>query len=178
MTSKTPDRSNKNDRPSGAKAPGRAAKRANEANSQLLRAKEMPGFAMGTERTDVRGWQVYSNDAVLVGSVGSLFVEMHTKAVRYLGIVLKDAPSKAPAGEVLVPVGTAMRPDDRQVVVLNSLSYAQLASAPRVPRRPITRSDENAALGVYGMATWRDVSSNDLYSGPNFEEQRLFGSPT
>jgi len=159
-----------------ARANGKITGKANGKHSELLRAREMPDFSLGNERTDVRGWQVYSNDAVLVGSVASLFVDMHSKAVRYLGVALGDPRSKMPDGEVLVPVGSASRPDDRQVIILGGLSYAQLAAAPRLAKHPITRADENAALGVYGMATWRDVSASELYSSPNFEERRLFGA--
>lgn len=152
-----------------------AADLASANTSALLRAREMPGFAFGHDRTDIRGWQVYSNDAELVGAVGSIFVDMHTKAVRYLGVLLDNSSAKA-AGEVLVPVGSVSRPDDRQVVVVNALSAAQLSSAPRISKRATTRNDENAALAAYGMATWRDAQASDLYSGPNFEEQRLFGT--
>jgi sporulation protein YlmC with PRC-barrel domain len=153
-----------------------AARRAAGASSGLLRAREIPAFALGHERTDVRGWQVYSNDAELVGSVASIFVDMRTKQVRYVGISMQAARTKTPGGEVLVPVGWVSRPDDRQVVVVNALSYAQLLAAPRVSNRPVTRADEHAALTVYGM---RDAAgaggSSLLYDGPLFEEWRLFG---
>ena len=81
-----------------------AADRSRDTQSSLLRAKEMTDFRLGSERTDIRGWTVYSNDAVLVGSVGSLFVDMHAKVVRYIGVRLIDDRSRSPVGEILVPV--------------------------------------------------------------------------
>jgi sporulation protein YlmC with PRC-barrel domain len=151
-------------------------------SSDLLRAKEMFGFSFGSARVDIRGWAVYANDGRRIGSVESLFVDMRAKAVRYLGVWLHDETratdaahaTHSPGGRVLVPVGTASRVDDGSVV-LNALSSEQVDAAPRIPNRPVTRTDENATLRAYGMATWRDVSPADLYDGPNFDERRLFG---
>jgi len=143
-------------------------------SSELLRAKEMSGFSFGALRVDIRGWPVYANDGMLIGSVESLFVDMRAKAVRYLGVALHDE-THVTSGTVLVPVGTASRVADERFIVLNALSSEQVASAPRIPNRPVNRNDENATLRVYGMATWRDVSPADLYDGPNFDERRLFG---
>jgi hypothetical protein len=44
-----------------------------------------------------------------------------------------------------------------------------------VMRRPITRSDEDAVLAAYGIATSRDIGGRDLYSMPAFSGTRLFG---
>jgi hypothetical protein len=153
-----------------------SARRSVGASSALLRAREIPAFHLGTERTDVRGWQVYSNDAELVGTVSSILVDMRTKAVRYIGVALASGRGKG-NGEVLVPVGWATRPDDRQVVVIGALSRAQLLAAPRVSNRPVTRADEHATLTVYGMSTSPSAGAHDLYGRPLFEEWRLFGGP-
>ncbi|MEO8333732.1 MAG: PRC-barrel domain-containing protein [bacterium] len=133
-------------------------------------------FTFGDDRVDIRGWEVYSNDAHMVGSVESFFIDMHAKAVRYVGIALHDTETGAPTGTVLVPVGAVVRRSERRVVMVRALSSAQLAAAPRLPNRPITRADEDATLAVYGMATSRDVSAVDLYNGPNFAEHELFGA--
>jgi hypothetical protein len=151
------------------------ARRAGAATSQLLRLREMSRFTLGERRFDVRGWQVYSHDAELVGLVDSLFVDMHARTVRYVGIALSDTRTGGTAGTVLVPVGAAARPRDRRVLVLSAISAAQLAGAPRVGNRPITRADEDAALATFAMATSRDVGVASLYDGPNFDETRLFG---
>jgi sporulation protein YlmC with PRC-barrel domain len=158
-----------------AEAARNVARRRYALRSQLLRAREMASFALGRERTDVRGWQVYSNDAELVGTVSSLFIDIRTRAVRYLGIVPGDSHAKSARGEVLIPVGSASRPDDRELVILTTLSRRQLLAAPRVPNRPVTRADEYATLKTCGMQLGSAAAGDDLYGSPLFEEWRLFG---
>lgn len=154
----------------------RAVKGANErrrAASELLLAREMSGFILGDQQVDVRGWRVYANDAELVGRVESLFVDIHTRVVRYLGVALTDPKSRLPTGTVLVPVGMATRPLDRRVVLLNGLSATQLALAPRTFARPVTRADEDAVLAAYGMATSLEICAADFYARPAFTEEQL-----
>lgn len=146
------------------------------AASQLLRARDMPDFRFENARVDVRGWRVYASDAVLAGSVESLLVEMRTRAVRYLGVALVDPETKMPTGTVLVPVGAAARPVDGHVVVLTTIPSTSLAAVPRLRPRPVTRSDEDAALTVYGLST-RDLPSGGFYARPAFLEDCLFGCP-
>lgn len=145
------------------------------AASELLLAREMSGFILGDHQVDVRGWRVYANDAELVGRVESLFVDIHTRAVRYLGVALTDPQSKLSTGTVLVPVGMATRPLDRRVVLLNGLSSTQLTLAPRTFARPVTRADEDAVLAAYGLATSREIRAADFYARPAFTAERLFG---
>lgn len=172
----TPDQQRQGSIAEQAVAATRAsAQRAAGINSELLRAREIPAFTLGNERTDVRGWQVYSNDAELVGSVSSIFVDMRTRVVRYVGVALHTGRTKLPVGEVLVPIGWASRPDDRQVVVVSALSCAQLLAAPRLSNRPVTRADERATLKAYGMNDAAVADGSTLYERPAFEEWRLFG---
>jgi hypothetical protein len=144
--------------------------------TELIRARELADFSFGRDRADVRGWAVYASDAQLVGAVESVLIDASSRVVRYLVIALGDPTSRLLLGTVLVPVGTASCLSDRRVVVLNAVTAKQLAAAPRLPNRAVTRADEDAALAVYGMATSRDVPRGDLYGGPNFEEQRLFAT--
>ena len=153
-----------------ASADGRA-----RASSHLLRAREMPDFVIDDNGVDVRGWRVYSRDAQLVGHVNALYVDMRSNVVRYLGIALADEDTGAGMGSVLIPVGAAARPGDRRVVVLSTISSHQLATAPRVMRRAITRADEDAVLAAYGIPTSRDIGDRDLYATPAFSATRLFG---
>jgi hypothetical protein len=135
----------------------------------------MSGFSLGERRFDVRGWPVYSHDVTLVGTVESLFIDMHERTVRYLGLALSDELTADAEGTVLVPVGAAARPNDRRFLVLSDISAGQLLAAPRVGNRPITRADEDAALLAFAMATSRDIGTAYVYRGANFDETRLFG---
>ena len=144
--------------------------------SQLLRVRDIRGYSLAEDRPDVRGWHVYSSDAKLAGWVESLFVDVKTKALRYLGVALADPKTSLPTGVVLVPVGVASRPDDRRIVVLHRLSMNQLTSAPRLAARAVTRADEDAALRTYGMPTLRDAPPAEQYDSPNFADDQLFRS--
>jgi hypothetical protein len=152
-----------------------AAHRARDSVSRVVRAREAPEFALGGHRPDVRGWQVHAKNGDRVGVLSSLFIDMRTRAVRYVGVSL-DA-SRPRGAEVLVPVGWVSRPDDRPIGVIHTLSRAQLLAAPRISKRPVTRADEYAALGVYGALPSAHVDAQDLYQGPMFDEWRLFGGP-
>ncbi|MGH7619298.1 MAG: PRC-barrel domain-containing protein [Gemmatimonadaceae bacterium] len=143
--------------------------------SQLLRVRELPNFAFGSARADVRGWPVYCSDAVLVGTVESILVDVRNRAVRYLGMALSDPETRSPTGTVLVPIGLASRPGDRHAVVLKTVSSADLATVPRVHARPVTRGDEEAVLATYGITMPRAARGGDFYARPAFSEHRVFG---
>jgi hypothetical protein len=146
--------------------------------SAIVPAREVDGFTLGAARPDVRGWPVYSADRELVGEVDALYIDMRTHRVRYLAVALRDASSRRIAPwRVLVPVGCARRYDERAAVLLTSLSARQLARAPRIPGRALTRADEDATLAAYGMCTSLEQSGSGLYDGPAFSEQMLFASP-
>jgi sporulation protein YlmC with PRC-barrel domain len=151
-----------------------AAHRARDKVSRLVRAREAREFAFGRDTPDIRGWPVYSNDGERVGVVGSLLIDMRTRAIRYLGVSVSTLRTRA-AGEVLVPIGWASRSDDRHAIVVHGLTRAQLVAAPRVSRRPITRADEHAALAAYGALPSTNAAAHELYRGPLFDERRLFG---
>jgi hypothetical protein len=152
-----------------------ASHRARNSVSLVVRAREALEFTLGLDKPDVRGWPVYSKEGEPAGVVTSLFIDMRTRTIRYLGVSLQ--PPRARAAEVLIPIGWASRPDDRQVVVIHPLSLAQLAGAPRVSSRPITRADEEAALTAYGAWPSGDFHMVELYGRPMFDEWRLFGGP-
>lgn len=156
-----------------AEAVQNSARRSSGTASNLLRAREIAAFRLDRDRTDVRGWQVYSDDAELVGAVASILVDMSSRAVRYLGVRLDDRRSKTSNAEVLVPIGTVSRVGEREVVVAHSLSRAQLFAAPRVSARPVTRADEHAALTSYGMQADTNAGAYELYASPLFDDSGL-----
>ncbi len=157
-----------------AEAVKRTASRARRRMSCLLRAREIAGFTFHDCRIDVRGWQVMSGDSKIVGRVDSLFVDARARSVRYLGIARAGATTTSTTGRVLVPVGLASRAQDRDVVLLDALTAAQLATAPRLPDRPVTRGDEAAALAALGIDESAAASAGDnLYRGPSFDESHL-----
>lgn len=143
-----------------------------QSSSALIPARELPSFTLRGDVVDVRGWQVHANDGEVVGRVTSLVVDMRTKMVRYLGVLLTGATSRLD-GIVLVPVGLATRPVDEHVVTVHGCSSSQLAAVPRVPKRPITRDDEVASLAAYGWSVPTEARGSALYDAPIFQHQGL-----
>jgi hypothetical protein len=148
--------------------------------SHLVAARELERFHLGAERVDIRSWNVLSSDGRLVGVVDRLLVETATGRVRYASVVLapldaSEEPAIAP-GSVLVPVGSIRQIADRRLVVLDDLTSEDLVRAPRLPRRAITRADEDATLAAYGIATSREIPEGQMYTRPHFDERRLLAT--
>ena len=155
---------------SGAWPPGDRA-------SYIVPARELSRFRLGSDRVDIRDWPVFASDGRLVGAVKRLMVEHTSKKIRYITVsLIRDAAHDlfpTEPGSVLVPVGVIRRLDDRQAVVLESLASSQLARAPRLRARAVTRADEDETLATYGMPNSREVSASDFYRSPHFDERRL-----
>ncbi len=146
-------------------------------SSHLIPARELTRFKLGEERVDIRRWPVFTSDGRLVGAVDRLMVETSSKKIRYIAVALireavNDYSAVVP-GSVLVPVGALRRLDDLEAIILDELASFQLARAPRLRARPVTRADEDATLAAYGMPTSREIPAADLYKNPNFDEDRI-----
>lgn len=135
----------------------RAAARVRARRSALLSAREMPGFQLGPERSDVRGWCVNTYDGDVIGRVKSIYIDVHTKAVRYLGVILDDAWS---SDELLVPIAATRPQEYRRAMVLPRTSSGEIAAMPRVSQRRITQADEDAALAAFGLPSSGDGASS------------------
>ncbi|HEU4746861.1 MAG TPA: PRC-barrel domain-containing protein [Gemmatimonadaceae bacterium] len=155
---------------SGAWPPGDRA-------SYIVPARELSRFRLGRDRVDIRDWPVFASDGRLVGAVKRLMVEHASTKIRYITVsLIRDAvhdlrPTEL--GCVLVPIGVVRRLDDRQAVVIDGLASGQLARAPRLRARAVTRADEDETLAVYGLPNSREVSAADFYKSPHFDEGRL-----
>ncbi|MEP6991184.1 MAG: hypothetical protein ABJA80_09665 [bacterium] len=142
----------------------------------LIAARDVEGFELGIDRTDVRAWPVFSADARLVGNVDAMYLDpMHT-AIRYLGISLgSPGDSTGPLiGRVMVPVGSARRHGLRRRLILNHLTASQLATAPRLRNRRVTRTEEQATLYSLGLALPGAPTNGSRYDSALFEEAALF----
>src|SRR5687768_3399443 len=155
---------------SGAWPPGDRA-------SYIVPARELSRFHLGSDLVDIRDWPVFARDGRLVGAVKRLMVEHASKKIRYIAVsLIRDAAHDyfpTLPGSVLVPIGLVRRLDDRQAVLIDDLTSSQLAQAPRLRPRAVTRADEDETLAVYGMPNSREVSAADFYKRPTFDERRL-----
>jgi hypothetical protein len=156
---------------------------ANERRISFLGAShELSNFDMGVHRVDISGWTLLAADSRPLGIVERLMVDLRTRQIRYVTVALVDSPPQANASlpllEIMIPVGVIRRLDDRRAIALDTLTEAQLASAPVIPRdTPVSRALEDATLSSYGMATSADLPSGDLYALPIFDETRLYALP-
>ena len=146
-------------------------------SSHLMPARELTRFKLGEERVDIRRWPVFTSDGRLVGAVDRLMVEASSKKIRYISVALireavNDYRSIVP-GSVLVPIGLVRRLDDREAIVIDALASFQLAGAPRLRARAVTRAEEDATLAAYGMPTSREIPAADFYKNQNFDEDRI-----
>ena len=67
----------------------------------------------------------------------------------------------------------ARRLDEREVIVIDDLTSAQLEEAPRLSNRAVMRADEDAALTAYGLPSSRELPAADFYKRPEFDERTL-----
>ncbi|MEO5568486.1 MAG: hypothetical protein ABIR92_08340 [Gemmatimonadaceae bacterium] len=138
--------------------------------------RELEGFQLGQGRADVRHWPVFTSESQLAGAIDRLMVQTPARRIRYACVLLShSAIGKRPttAGHVLVPIGLMRRFDDRNIIMLETLTIQALETAPRVHARPVTRGDENATLAAYGLPTSHDVPPDEFYAGAHFEEGKL-----
>jgi hypothetical protein len=145
--------------------------------SYIVPARELRRFHLGSDRVDIRDWPVFASDGRLVGAVQRLMVEHASTKIRYITVsLIRDAVHDyrpVQTGSVLVPVGLVRRLDDRQAVTLDGLASSQLARAPRLRARAVTRADEDETLAAYGIPNSRQIPAADFYKSPHFDERRL-----
>lgn len=145
--------------------------------SELMIARDLPGFTLADAGPDVRGWHVIAADRVSVGTIRRLIVEMRTGAIRYLMVELDPRLERRKrrvfASSVLVPVGLARRVDDLCTVLLTGVTSETLRRVQRIPDRPITRADEEETLLQLGLPSLAGVDASTPYVGAHFSAELL-----
>lgn len=148
--------------------------------SELMVARDLPGFTLADAGPDVRGWHVIAADRVSVGTIRRLIVEMRTGAIRYLMVELDPRLERRRrrvfASSVLLPVGLARRVDDLCTVLLSGVTSEMLRRVQRIPDRPITRADEEETLRQLGLPSLADVDTGNPYVGAHFSAELLRGN--
>lgn len=146
-------------------------------HSELMVARDLPGFTLADAGPDVRGWHVIAADRVSVGTVTRLIVEMRTGAIRYLMVELAPGLERRArrvfASSVLVPVGLARRVDDLCTILLTDVTSDRLRRVQRIPERPITRADEEETLRQLDLPSLEDTNPEHPYDVAHFSAQPL-----
>lgn len=162
-------------------SPTRSRERQPLRYSELMVARDLPGFTLADAGPDVRGWHVIAADRVSVGTVTRLIVEMRTGAIRYLMIELDPRLERRRrrvfASSVLLPVGLARRVDDLCTILLTGVSSDMLRRVQRIPDRPITRADEEETLRQLGLPSLESADLDHPYAGAHFSTQPLLHRP-
>src|SRR4051812_44061193 len=100
-------------------------------------------FEVADDTPDPRGWTIFDGTGAVVGKVHDLIVDTVAMRTRYLDVELdKDVARLDDERHVLVPVGLARLDDDRDSVILGSLSAPRLAELPPFAHREIDREYE------------------------------------
>ena len=145
--------------------------------SELMVARDLPGFTLADAGPDVRGWHVIAADRVSVGTVSRLIVEMRSGAIRYLMVELDPRLERRArrvfASSVLVPVGLVRRVDDLCTVLLRGVTSEMLRRVQRIPDRPITRADEEETLRQLGLPSLEEADHHRPYDAAHFSADSL-----
>jgi len=157
---------------------------ANNEAQGLARLDELDDFKVAEGDPDVRGWDVVAADGRKIGEVEHLIADTRAMRVRYLEVELdQDVRAAGEERNALLPIGSVRLDDERDQVLVTSLSSAEFTSFPAFARGgAISRDYETSVTGRFagGMgaaataatATDRD---DDFYSGEHFDESRARG---
>ena len=96
--------------------------------------------------SDLTGWPVIAADGAVAGTVTELWIDKADRLVRYLAVALEGA-----AGTVLAPMMDAKIDRNRRRVVIDAITAAQFASAPRIDAADsITLYEEDRVQAYFG----------------------------
>ena len=151
----------------------------------LVRLQEMHGYKVADGDIDPRGWDVKAADGTRVGEVDSLIVDQGAMMVRYLDVKLdRKAAGLSDDRHVLVPIGGARLDDDRDDVLLGSLSAGDLAALPpythgqqltREHETSVRRGFDRGFTGASGVGADM-TASRDYYEHEHYDQNRFFGA--
>ncbi|HEX3157414.1 MAG TPA: DUF2382 domain-containing protein [Gemmatimonadaceae bacterium] len=152
---------------------------ADQYHQQLDRLDELDDYTVAEGDPDPRGWDVVASDGRKVGEVKHLIADPTAMRVRYLEVevdrgLLAGATSKDRL--TLVPIGDARLDDDRDRVILTSLSSADVVSLPMHAKgASIGRDYETRHVSRFTGAQppTRSGSGSDFYAREQFDENRF-----
>jgi uncharacterized protein (TIGR02271 family) len=100
----------------------------------LSRLDELDDYKVADGEPDVRGWDVVASDGRKIGEVKHLIADTAQMRVRYLEVELdRDLRPAGASGDdrnALIPIGAVRLNDDKDDVVVDSLSSVEFGSFP------------------------------------------------
>src|SRR5690606_25628661 len=124
---------------------------------------------------DVRGWQVYSSDGMLIGEVDELLVDTEALKVRYLDVELAGGDGSREDHHILVPIGRGRLHELDDRILIEGLGRETIDALPRYSQEPLTREYEKEVLRHFRPLE-PSPAGVDLYAGETFDDERFYGS--
>jgi len=117
-----------------------------EGHARIVPLGTAVDFFITRRDPDPRGFVVIGADGGIAGKVSDIWIDRADRLVRYLQVTLDGG-----AGEVLAPMMMATIERGKQRVVVDAITAAQFADAPRVGADgTITLYEEERVLGYFG----------------------------
>lgn len=144
-----------------------------EETDRVVPLGQLDDFEVADGDPDVRGWEVLASDGRKIGEVDELLVDERAMKVRYLDVDVDDALAGRGGGRhVLIPVGYARLDRDRDRVLVDALSSADVGGVPAYDQGPLTREYETSLRRSFRPD---DAAEDDFYAGDAFDEARFYG---
>jgi len=140
-----------------------------------LRELHSSGYEIVDGQPNIIGWSIRDNANHKIGVVDDLLFDAEQQKVRYIIANLKDNDFDLDKRKVLVPIGVAKLHENKDDVVLSSISAWQLRALPTYNKR-LTDSDEDEIFTVFSTTTQAPQQGmGQQYQRPqNFYEQSQF----
>jgi hypothetical protein len=149
-----------------------------EESRRLVPLGETREYHIASMMPDVRGWDVIGPDGVVLGRVTELMVDPRVGRVRYLEMETRGADG-LPERRVHVPIGLARIDEQRDVVLVPTITTTALSSLTTSTPGSITREYEiHVRRSIVGAeeAGVGDVEEAGFYDSEHYDERR-FAAP-
>ena len=140
-------------------------------NPNLGRLGDLDECKIADGEPDIRGWSVQTADGREAGKVDDLIVDTQAMKVRYMDVALdRKAFGLDEDRHVILPLSNARLDDDRDDVVLGSLTAAQLAALQAGPAMRDMPADDDVRR-FYGKRGGTGVVTRTGTTG-TFDDRR------
>ena len=135
-----------------------------EGHPRIVPLSDAPDYSIAARDSDLIGWPVVGADGAVAGTVTELWIDKADRLVRYLAVALEG--TIGPVGTVLAPIMMAKVDRRRRRVVVDAITAAQFANAPRIDAADrITLYEEDRVQAYFG--------GGHLYATPARQEPLL-----
>ena len=157
----------------------------------LARLDELDDYKVADGEPDVRGWDVVASDGRKIGEVKHLIADTAQMRVRYLEVELdRDLRAGGASGDdrnALIPIGAVRLNDDKDDVIVDSLSSVEFGSFPAYSSTGTFDRDYESSVasrftggagsarsttGTAAGATTGGADRDDFYDNDRFDDSR------